>query len=181
MATEQKQRVSSLRFLLYSRPLHPELFDIYHTQTIRRRYYEAQILVTGSGHSIGFYDRQKGVLTEIVSDRPERLPARNRLLSLALRGEKSRRVDLITGLRYLVNVQVERMSPRTFARSHADLTEQAHRTGIYISFPQWSVGDLSPFTYLDFETRTRQFHVFTYHAFPDERAIVKSQSIFELF
>jgi hypothetical protein len=181
MAIQQTQRVSSMRFLLYSRPLHPELFDIYHTGTVRRRNYEAQIWVTGLGHIIGFYAHKEAALTEVMTDQPDRLPQRDRLLFLALRGEKTRRLDLINGTRYFVSLQVERMSARVFARAHADLTAQAHRTGLYISFPQWSTDDLSPFTYLDFETRTRQFHVFTFHAFPEERAIVKSQSIFELF
>ena len=39
---------------------------------------------------------------------------------------------------------------------------------------------LTPFTYIDYEAKPNGLHVFTYHAFPADLTIVKTQSIFEL-
>ena len=44
----------------------------------------------------------------------------------------------------------------------------------------WAYGDLVPFTYIDHEARDREFHVHAFHAFPQDRTLVKTQSIFEL-
>ena len=47
MSIGQKQTVAKLRFYLYERPLHPELFEIFHDHHIVKDSYEAQIWVTG--------------------------------------------------------------------------------------------------------------------------------------
>ena len=39
---------------------------------------------------------------------------------------------------------------------------------------------LTPFTFIDYEAKPTELHVFAFHAFPDDLTIVKTQSIFEL-
>ena len=41
-------------------------------------------------------------------------------------------------------------------------------------------GELVPFSYIDHEARDREFHVHAFHAYPQERTLVKTQSIVEL-
>ncbi len=52
--------------------------------------------------------------------------------------------------------------------------------GIFVPFPQWVSNTLTPFTYIDYEAKADQLHVFAYHAFVDELTLIKTQSIFEL-
>ena len=180
MAVGQRQRVSGLKFLLYSRALHPELFDLYHSQRIVKKHYEAQVWITGMGHVIGFYHGRDS-LAEVIEDDITHLPPRGQMFSLPIRGQKDHRVDHVNGIRHLISMQVEKMSARLYNRSCEELSEQADRTGIMVSFPLWAAQrGLQPFTYLDLEAKGRQLHVFSYHAFPDERTLVKTQSIFEL-
>jgi len=180
MPTRQQQRVGELQFLLYSRPLHPEFFDIYHDHRIVKGDWEAQIWITGLRHAIGFY-RETAAVAEVISDATAPLPHRGKVLALPVRGEKQHQYEHDGGIRYMMNLQVETVSQRLYGRLHRDLADQAEKTGgLFVPFPQWAGNALAPFTYIDYESKVGQLHVFVYHAFPAERTLIKTQSIFEV-
>lgn len=179
MTIGQKQCVSDLRFLVYNRPLHPELFQIHHDHRIVKDKYEAQIWVTGLSHVIGFH-RGAATITEAIGETSAMLPHRGKLMSLPFRGERDEEIDHAGGIHYLTSFQVERMSPRLYAKVHGDLAEGGAGRFIFVAFPQWATNGLTPFTRIDYEPKIGQLHVFAYHAFPEETTLVKTQSIFEI-
>ncbi len=179
MSVGQKQRVSSLRFYLYDRPLHPELFDIYHDANIVKPAYQAQVWVTGCSHVIGLFV-QKLSLVEVVAGVDGELPQRGRLLEMPFRGEKDHEVKQAGGVHYMTSFQAETMSPQVYARTHHDLARAARRHGLFVPFPMWMTRGLTPFTYIDYETKATQLHVFAFHALPEDLTVIKTQSIFEL-
>jgi len=179
MSIGQKQRVESLKFYLYARPLHPELFNIYHDHHIVKSGYEAQVWVTGCTHVISFY-RGKQTLVEVTADNETELPARGLLLEMPFRGERDHERKTLNGINYMMNFQVERMSPDVYSRTHHELARAGARRGLFVPFPGWMSRSLTPFTYIDYEAKPNQLHVFTFHAFPGDLAVVKTQSIFEL-
>jgi len=175
----QKQSVSSLRFLLYDRPLHPELFDIYHDHHIVKGGYEAQIWVTGCTHVIGFF-RNGLSLVELTVHAGGLLPKRGLLLELPFRGERDHEYKRAEGINYMMNFQVESMSSIVYSKTHHDLARLGARQGLFVPFPMWMSRTLTPFTYIDYEAKPNELHVFTFHAFPEDLTVVKTQSIFEL-
>ncbi len=180
MSIRERQCVSQMRLLLYNRSLHPELFDIYHDHRIKKAGYEAQIWITGMSHLIAFY-RGNSALTELLVDSATDLPDKGLLASMKLRGEKDHRIENIGGIRHLMSFQVEVMSPRLYERIHSDMIETSQKGGIFLSFPEWAAGkSLEPFTYIDYEAKIDNLHIFAYHAYPDELTLIKTQSIFEL-
>ncbi len=179
MSIGQKQCLSTLRFYLYDRPLHPELFDIYHDHQILKNGYEVQIWVTGCSHVIGFY-RPGMSLVEVTADSDTELPQRGLLLELPFRGERDHECKRAEGINYMMNFQVETMSPGVYAKTHHDLARQGSHHGLFVPFPMWMANSLTPFTYIDYEARPNELHVFAFHAFPENLTIVKTQSIFEL-
>lgn len=179
MPTRQKQGLAGLRFLLYDRPLHPEFFDIYHDHRLVKRAYEARIWVTGTSHVITFA-RGGSVIAEVIAEGQAALPERGRLISLPIKGEKEHQTDHCPGIRYMANFQVETLSPRLYAKAHGDLARHGPEHGIFVPFPQWTVNGMEPFTYVNYEAKTNQLHVFAYHAFVNELTLIKTQSIFEL-
>jgi len=179
MSIGQKQTVSKLRFFLFERPLHPELFDIHHDHHIRKRGYEAQVWVTGCSHVVGFF-RGDASLVEVTADAADELPVRGRLLELPFRGERDHERKRANGIRYMMNFQVESMSPAVYSQTHHELARLGARRGLFVPFPQWMSRSLTPFTYIDYEARPNELHVFSFHAFPEELTLVKSQSLFEL-
>ncbi|MCD6378638.1 MAG: DUF2617 family protein [Planctomycetes bacterium] len=180
MSIRQRQCVSEMRMLLYSRSLHPELFDIYHDHHIIKDAYEAQIWVTGMSHLITFY-HNGSALTELLAGSSIELPERGLLAAMKLRGEKDHRIENIGGIAHLISFQVEAMSPKLYERTHLDMIESSRKGGIFLTFPQWTGShSLEPFTYIDYEAKVDNLHVFAYHAYPDELTLIKTQSIFEL-
>jgi len=179
MEIGQVQRVSQLRFMVYNRPLHPELFEICHDHRVVKDGYDVQIWITGVSHMIGFY-RGAAAVVQVIADADAVLPHRGKLMSVPFRGERDEEFDHADGIRYLASFQVERMSPRLYAKTHRELLEQAGERGLFVHFPQWTSNALPPFSHVDYEAKVGQLHVFAYHAFPEERTLIKTQSIFEL-
>ena len=179
MSISQQQSVASLRFYLFERPLHPELFDIYHDHHIIKNGYEAQIWVTGCTHVIGFF-RERNSVVEAIAEADNILPERGRLLEVPFRGERDHERKRAEEINYMMNFQVENMSPAVYSRTHHDLARLGAQRGLFVPFPLWMSNSLTPFTYIDYEARPNGLHVFAFHAFPGELTIVKTQSIFEL-
>lgn len=179
MSTDQKHRLSSLRFFLYDRPLHPELFDIYYDRNVVKHGYEAQVWVTGCSHVIGFY-REGLSLVEVIADADSDLPQRGLLLELPFRGERDHERKRTEGINYMMNFQVETMSEAVYSKTHHEFAREGGRGGLFVPFPMWMANSLTPFTYIDYESKPNELHVFAFHAFPEDLTMVKTQSIFEL-
>ena len=180
MDVRQEQRVASLRFYLYSRPLHPELFEIYHDHHIVKSGYEARIWVTGCTHVIAFY-RGDNSLVELIADSSTMLPKHGLLLELPFRGERKHEHKRTDGINYMMNFQVEKMSQAVYHNTHHELARLGAQRGLFVPFPMWMTrSPLIPFTFLDYQARPNELHVFAFHALPEDLTIIKTQSIFEL-
>ena len=180
MGIGQEQRVSSLWFYLYDRALHPELFEIYHDHHIVKGGYEAQIWVTGCTHVVGFF-RDDSALVEVTAHDSTMLPDRGRLVEMPLRGERSHERTRSEGINYMMNLEVETMSPTVYSKTHHELARQGAQRGLFVPFPMWMTrAPLTPFSFMDYRAKPSELHLFTFHAFPEDLTIVKTQSIFEL-
>ena len=180
MSIGQQQRVATLRFFLYDRPLHPELFEIYHDHNVVRGEYEAQIWVTGCTHVISFH-HQNHSLVELIAESAAELPQRGCLLEMPFRGERTHERERSDGINYMMNFQVESMSPAVYSSTHHELARLGARRGLFVPFPMWMTRTpLTPFTFVDYEAKANELQVFTFHAFPDDLTIIKTQSVFEL-
>jgi len=179
MRTGQIDSVSKLRYFLYDRPVHPEFFDIYHDHRIIKPGYEAHIWATGCTHVISFF-RDTSCLVELTSAEEAELPGKGLLVSLPFRGEKDHQHSRTGGINYMMNFQVESMSPAVYSKTHHELARLGSKKGLFVPFPAWMSGTLTPFTYIDYDAKPNELHIFTFHAFPHDLAVVKTQSIFEL-
>src|SRR3990172_8960144 len=92
----EQQRLADLHLCLYSRPFHPELFQIYAVEQYRGPAYEMQAWIIGCAHVITFRCGDS-VLTELTTS-DERLLGRRRLLQRwPLRGERTCRESVDRG------------------------------------------------------------------------------------
>jgi len=174
-----RPKVADLSFQLYGRSLHPELFRVYKSRHVSRGGYEATIDITSAGHVISW--RYDGItLTEVAASRQHPLPQRRRLLSYPLKGERSDRLECRGGVTYQASFQLETVDPEVFWTFQEELAHDSERKGLLYTFDssgRLAVGALS---YINIETRNRSMLVQAFHTFPDDYAIVKSQSIFEM-
>jgi hypothetical protein len=168
-----------LAFQLYGRSLHPELFEVHKTRTVERGGYTAKVDITSAGHVVTF--RYAGItLTEVAASAQHPLPQKRRLLSYRLRGERNDRVKCKGGLIYQVNFQLEPADPEIFWTFQRELADDSRRQGMLHTFDASGRMAMGAMSYINVETRNRIVLVQAFHTFPDDYAIVKSQSTFEL-
>ena len=174
-----RPKIAELVFQLYGRALHPELFQIYETRTVTRGNYQAKIDITTAGHVVSW--RYDGLtLTEVAASAQQPLPQRRRLLSARLKGIYNDRVECRGGTRYQVSFQLEQVDPEIFWTFQQELTFDGQRQGMLHRFPSSGRIALGAVSYINVETRARCMLVQAFHTFPDDYAIVKSQSLFEI-
>ena len=105
-----RPKVAELVFQLYGRALHPELFQVHSTRTVKRGDYEATVNITSAGHVVTWrYHGQ--TLTEVATSAHHPLPQKRRLISYRLKGQGNDQVECRGGARYRVNFQLEPVEP----------------------------------------------------------------------
>lgn len=174
-----RPKVAELVFQLYGRPLHPELFKVCETQTVKRGKYHAKIDITSAGHVITW--QYAGLtLTEVATSAHHPLPERRRLMSYRLRGHRSDRVPCRGGVCYQTNFQLEPVEPEIFWTFQQELCHDGLHQGMLHKFDSNGRMALGALSYINLETRNKSLLVQAFHTFPDDYAIVKSQSLFEV-
>ena len=175
-----RPKVAELVFQLYGRPLHPELFQVFCTRTVDHGEYEARIDITSAGHIVA-WRHQSITLTEVATGAHAPLPQKRRLLSYRLQGERNDQVDCRGGVRYLMGFQLEKVQPDVFWNYQNDLFQDNDETeGMIYRFDSSGRLAIGAISYIHIDVRMRVLRVQAFHTFPDDYAIVKSQSIFEL-
>ncbi|TWT46408.1 DUF2617 family protein [Botrimarina hoheduenensis] len=186
-----RPKIAELTLRLFGRSLHPELFEVHQQQHLTRAGYEATIAVTSAGHVVCW--RYEGLtLTEVAASAHQPLPAKRRLMLHSFGPEQTDTIECRGGVTYEVSFAIEQLSAEAFRnyQKELDLASLQSAAGIdgghdggnvlvhrFDAAGRVGVGATS---YVDTEARDRSFRVRTLHTFPDDGAIVKTQSVFRL-
>lgn len=170
---------ADLNLFLLDRAVHPELFSHFGDYRVEQGKYVAHIWVIGLGHAVTVTSGNR-TLTELIAVENELLPSRGILTRFRLKGERDLEKECPNGWTYMVSSQIETMDEHLFKSVHLDLQRHAMRRGWFHRYDRWADGDLVPFTLIEHEARDAELHVYSYHSFPQDRTVVKTQSIFEL-
>ena len=174
-----RPRIAELVFQLYGRSLHPELFEIHRTRQIERGGYIASVQITNAGHVISWqYD---GItLTEVAASAHHPLPQRRRLMTHTLKGTCRDKLECRGGISYQMEFSLEPVEKETFWTYQKELTQAGEKQGLLHCFESSGRFGLGALSYINLESRDRSLKVQAFHTFPDDYAIVKSQSFFRL-
>jgi hypothetical protein len=174
-----RPKIAELVFQLYGRSLHPELFEVYESTTVKRGDYEANIQITSTGHLITW--QYEGItLTEVATAAHHPMPKKRRLMSHRLKGDRSDRLECRGGIKYEVSFSLEPANSDRFFAYQKELTLQATRRGLLHQFDssgRWETGAIS---YINVDSRDKLFRVQAFHTFPDDCALLKIQSSYQL-
>ena len=174
-----RPKVAELVFQLYGRPLHPELFEVHTARSVGRGDYEARVEITNAGHVVTW--QYHGLtLTEVATSAHHPLPEKRRLLSYRLLGERSDRVECRGGAAYEVHFQLERVDPDIFWNYQQELFNNIETEGMLFRFESSGRMAMGAVSYINLQCRERTMRVQAFHTFPDDYAIVKSQSQFQI-
>ena len=174
-----RPKVAELVFQVYGRALHPELFEVCQTRTVERGKYKAKVDITTAGHVVT-WSYAGLTLTEVATSAHHPLPERRRLLSARLRGQRNDRVECRGGINYQVSFQLEPVEPEIFWTFQHELCQDGQRQGMLHKFDSSGRMALGALSYINVESRNRTLLVQAFHTFPDDYAIVKSQSLFTI-
>ena len=174
-----RPKVAELVFHLYGRPLHPELFHVFATRSVERGPYRAKIDITSAGHVVTWRYGDL-TLTEVAASAQHPLPEKRRLLGCRLKGEHTDHVDCRGGVSYQVSFQLEPVEPEMFWTFQQELIHDAERQGMLHRFDSSGRMALGAISYINLTTRSRSLLIQAFHTFPDDCAIVKSQSLFQI-
>ena len=178
MGVSLRPRVSDLVFQLYGRPLHPELFDVLALRKIQRDDYELTVRITRTGHVITWENRDVH-LTEITAAANQTLPERRCLLSYRVRGENNGNLSCAKGINYQMSFQVESLPLEIFLHVHEEILADGDKRGLLYNFQPHNRLALAPLGLVTAEARPGCLILTTFHTFPDENTVLKSQSLIE--
>ncbi len=172
-----RPRVAEIVFRLYDRPLHPELFEVVAAKTATAHGSRLTVRLTRTGHTLSWSGA--GVhLEEVIAAAGAELPdAGLRLAHRFDRGQRSR--CGFPGVRYQVATQIEVLEPEQFVHVHAELLADGTRKGLAFHCQENNRVGLSPLGVVIVEALPRCLSVNAFHTFPDEFAVVKTQSLIE--
>jgi len=171
-------RITDLRFRVFDRALHPDWFAVREHRRVTQAHWEADVRVIEGGHSVVF--RAGPVrLTEVVAGPETALPAPGLVYHSPLRQDRSASLDPGGGVNYQTCFQVERVDPEVFAHLTDEMTLDAARGRLFHRFAPADRLAAPPVSHVRYEANARGLTVHTFHSFPGERAIVRSQSLFE--
>jgi len=168
-----RPKIAELVFQLYGRSLHPELFEIHQSRTIKRGGYEATVQITSAGHLV-HWQYQGLILTEVAAAAQNPLPQLRRLMSYRLKGERADRVEIGAGVNYEMQFSLEPADHEKFAAYQRELTLQSTRRGMLQRFAPSGRFDAGALSYVD--SRDKVLCVQAFHTFPDDCAVLKIQS-----
>lgn len=174
-----RPRVRDLIFQIYGRPLHPELFDILAVRKFHKENYELTVRITRTGHVITWSNADV-CLTELAATVDQPLPASRRLCGFRLRGEHSANLKCAHGVTYQTNFQVETLAPEIFLHVHDEILAEGGKRGLLHNFQPNHRLAVAPLGSIEIEARASCLFLSSFHTFPEENTIVKSQSLIEI-
>ena len=180
MAQRTKQRKQvGLQLMLYSRPLHPELFRSHRTETAERRTYQADIHLVDGGHVVEFQAGDSH-LTEVVVCGIENMPERGLIDSLLCRGERYHEAETHPNVRYMLSTQEEQLQGSLYQATRQEIRDYAEKRELmWIDVPA-SEARGSFLSALDVERRANELLVQSFHLFDDTGMVIKTQGIIEV-
>lgn len=165
-------------FSLYARPLHPEFFDPVARRTLCRNFYEATVAITNVGHVLIWTDGQR-TLTEVMAPVHHELP-RQTVFRDPILGERQEAVSLENGLSYRSNFRLEPVEPETLFLLDRECSRDIERDGLVHRFGGNGRVALGAVSYVRLESRLKRLYVRSVHTFPDDSALVRTETVIEL-
>lgn len=174
-----RPQVAELVLQLFARSVHPELFGTRTAGALCRDDFSASMRICDEGHVIAFRYAEFTV-TEVATTRSHALPKRKRLFERKLCGFRDVAHSLDGGLNYWSSCQVERLNPDVFLNVHEELSADCARATLAHRFGSGHRLAPAPLSLLRCDASGDGLLVHAFHTFPDECAVVRTQSLFEI-
>jgi Protein of unknown function DUF2617 len=174
-----QSRIADLAFQVFSRALHPDWFSTREFRRVEQRGWTADMRIIAGGHAVVFGSGPVR-LSEILSSPDTSLPELGRLFHSHLKHERSALLRPSGSIEYQSCIEVERLDKEVFRHLCEEIERDASRQRLFHRFGSSNRLAPPPISQLHIIARARDLTVHAFHTFPDECAIVRTQSLFEL-
>lgn len=174
-----RSRVADLSFQVFGRVVHPDWFAVRAHGRVGHGGWEADLRIIEGGHAI-LWKMGTTRLAEVLAGPETVLPEPGLLFHSPVRRDRSTTLRPAPRAEYQTCFEVERIDPEVFRHLCDELTLDAGRGGLFHRFAPTSRLCPAPLSFIRLDARPRGLSVQTFHTFPDEQAIVRTQSLFEI-
>lgn len=178
-----RPKITDVRFHLFARSLHPELFTRGASRTFERKNYSLQVNITTDGHWITF---QHGdlLLSEVSAGAHHPLPSSQMLISQPVEGVCRNDRTLLEGkVSYRSEVEFETVPAKTFVTIQQQLGKQnamEETSGLVYRFESNGRLSFGAVSYVDVQSFIHHVRVRAFHTFPDTCAVLKSETTYRV-
>jgi hypothetical protein len=173
-----RSAVADLSFQVYGRPIHPDLFATRAFSRVARTGWDADVRIIEGGHAV-LWSSGNVRLAEILAGPEFEPPEIGTLYQSRVRHERSTSIRREASIEYQTRFSVERIDADVFRHLHQELTLDAAPHDLFHVFGTRHRLLPSPVSRVRIEARGRGLSIAAFHTFPEEQAIVRTQSLFE--
>jgi hypothetical protein len=169
---------TQLHYQLYARALHPELFEVRTTRVIEQGGYLLVLRICEAGHLVEL--RRNGeTLVEVNIDEGREIPTRGRCLTVPLGHGRDLEAEPLSDVVFQASVQMERLDPEVFERLTQEFRSDIPHAALAHVFSSRNRLRPDAVSLLFAECGARSVGIHAFHTFPDDFAIVRTQSLYE--
>lgn len=171
--------VGDLAFRVYGRVVHPDWLDTRAFARIAQTGWDVDARIIAGGHAISWSSGDARIV-EILSTADLSLPESGVLYRSSVRRERSVLLTPLARVEYQSCFEAERLDPEVFAHLSEEIALDPTRGDLFFRDRPSNRMAPAPLSRLHFEPRRRGLAVQAFHTFPEELAIVRVQSLFEV-
>jgi hypothetical protein len=171
--------VADLAFQVFNRALHPDWFATRVYRRIPQERWGADVRIIEGGHAIVFGTGPIR-LTEVLCGPETSLPEPGLLFQSAIKTERSTSLQPGGIFEYQACFEVDRVDREVFRHLCEEMIADGSGQTLVHHFRSSNRLAPPPLSHVLVEPRVRGLSVQAFHTFPDECAIVRSQSLYEL-
>jgi hypothetical protein len=174
-----RSRIADLSFQVFNRGLHPEWFATRAFRRVEHPGWLADLRIIEGGHAVVF---RSGLIciTEVLSGPETALPEPGLLFHSHLRHERSTHLRPGGRIEYQCCLEVERVDLEIFRHLCEEMILDASRDSLVHCFRSTDRLAPPPISHFHIGARASDLAIQSFHTFPEECAIVRTQSLFEL-
>ncbi len=177
-SSRSQPHVSDLAFQVFSRSIHPDWFEVRAHRRVVQDGWEADVRIVDGGHAITWrYGPIR--LTEVLTVASLSLPEAGLLYHSNIRGERSTLLRPGAGIEYQMCFELEQDDPEVFRHTCDEMALDAGRNCLVHSFSSKNRLVPASLTHIRIESRARGLLVHSFHSFPAEKSILRTQSLFD--
>lgn len=170
--------VADMVLRVFERSVHPELIETLRAIRIQVGPFEATLRLSRHGHSLEFRGKNYTV-TEVATSRNNPLPIQHCMVDRRLIGYRTHMIDG-HGVRYHCSYQLEAVPAEIYLQIHREMEMDARKSTLAIALPGSSTASPLCLSFLRSDLLPEGLVVHSYHTFPDNGAILRIQTLFEI-